>query len=347
MEAQLTEPHVLATVALVTGVVVLLALAVALYRPRAKAGAVRVAHTARLRDLPIYRRAVRRRRLALGAVALVLLVAIGVSAYVAARPSVVETHRSQLDNRDIVLCLDTSGSMKDQNLAVVRTFRQLTAELAGERIALVVFNSMPLVLFPLTDDYDLARTELADAEASLEQHGGRLGAGAYDLALGVSLVGDGLQGCVRQFTADDEASRLRGEAGGGAAADATRSRVIILATDNQQRSRDDQELFTVTEAAEHARSLGAAVITLDANPNPDSQYAAELMHAAEITGGAVYPVSGGADAVEEIAAIVDELESRTVQGEPVTARFDSPEHALSLLAGVVAALVVGWAVVRP
>lgn len=348
MEPQLTEPRALVVVAVVTGVVVVLALLLALRRPPARPRSVPVAHTARLRSLPLYRRAVRRRRLGLGAVAVVLLGAIAASGYVAARPSVVQTQRSQLDNRDIVLCLDTSGSMKQEDLAVVRTFRQLTAELAGERLALVVFNSMPLVLFPLTDDYDLARTELADAQTSLERHGGRFGAGAYDYSVGVSLVGDGLMGCVQQFTADDEAARLRGElAGESAGPDTTRSRVVILATDNQQRSRDDQALFTVTEAAEHARALGAAIVVLDANTNQDSRYSVELARAAETTGGAVYPVSGGAAAVDEIAAIVEGLDSRTVQGEPVTARFDDTRRPLALLAGLGAVLVLGWAVVRP
>lgn len=356
MEPELSQPNVLMAAVIAAAVVVVLAGLAALRRPSARAGAVRVAHTERLRALPSYRRAVRRRRLGLGLVSVLLLAGIGVAGYVAARPMVMQTRQSHLNNRDIVLCLDVSSSMNAQDLAIVQTFRQLVAGLEGERIALVLFDSMPLVIFPLTDDYDLIRTRLEATEKSMNGTGPDLTVGTTDGSLGTSLVGDGLMGCAELFTADAALAQLRAaqpgaaQAGGAPAAEpatAKRSRVLILATDNQEAARTGGPLFTVAQAAERARGFGAIVVALDANRNPNARSAAELAAAAALTGGATYSTGGGSAAVEQITAIVQNLDSRTIDGDPVNSTFDVPGRALGVLLPLMVALVLAWRVVRP
>jgi len=325
-----------------------LACALGLRRPRGRRGHVRVAHTERLRELAAYRRVVGRRRLGLVLSLMPLAAAIALCAQIAARPVVVETHRSHLDNRDIVLCLDVSGSMADENLAIIRTFRRLVAGMQGERIGLVVFNTFPRPVFPLTDDYDLIRTQLEVAEGDLDEHrltSGRLAdlaRGVTHAGLGQSLVGDGLMGCLDLFTADVQVAELRQ----GASEQVRRSRVVILATDNQQLNARGHQLFTVSDAALQAEAYDAAVVVLAA----DSRSAAaqlELAQVAERTGGAVYPAGAGEDAVREITRIVQELESTTIEGPAVTARFDVPGREVGALLLVMGLLCGFWWVMRP
>ncbi|WP_159066839.1 VWA domain-containing protein [Cellulomonas timonensis] len=348
----MSHPILLAGALVAAGVVIVLATLVASRRPRGQATTARVAHVERLRDLPSYASAVRRRRWGLAATSVLLVAAIGLGGYVAARPMIVQTRQSHLDNRDIVLCLDVSGSMTASNLAIVRTFRQLVSGLDGERISLVLFNSVPLVVFPLTDDYDLVRTRLAEAEVSLDPDSPR-GSGAVDItagtvatSIGASLVGDGLMGCAQQFSADAALAELRDAGAQPGPAQSERSRIVILATDNQQSARSEQ-LYTVAESAERARSLGAVVVALDANPTSDTRPAQELAAAAEATGGATYPAASGADAIPKITAIVESLDSATVQGAPVMSAFDVPGRALSALLALMVCLGIAWRVVLP
>lgn len=365
MAPELMHPQALPLVLAATGALAALALLLALRRPRRARGVLHVAHTSRLRTLPTYRRAVRRRRAGLLVTAGVTVATIAVAGHLATRPMLVETRQSQLDNRDIVLCLDVSSSMNDENLAIIRSFRQIATRLQGERIALVAFDGQPLVLFPLTDDYDVVRTTLEEAEASMAGVGSRgtpqIVTGARNLALGQSFVGDGLMGCAQQFAGDDAVESLRADGGDsgkagtgvdaedgatGPAGDDTRSRVILLATDNRTRDSAGNQLFSVAEAMQEAAAHGASVVVLDAG-QPETTVSKELVALASATGGAHYPAVSGEAAVPEITAIVESLESRTVVGEPVTARFDAPGPALGLVLPLVLGLVVLWRVVRP
>lgn len=348
MEPELTSPEMIPAVLGAAAGVAVLAAAWGLHRPRARRGHARVAHTERLHLLPSYRRAVRRRRFGLVLSLVPIVAAIALCGYIAARPAAIESRRSQLDNRDIVLCLDVSGSMSDENLAIVRTFRRLVSDLQGERIALVVFNTYSRATFPLTDDYDLVRTQLELAEEDLAQSARAstrtpdLARGVTDPDLGQSFVGDGLMGCTQQFAADERAAELRG----GQVRAVERSRIVILATDNEQLNSRGGQLFTVTEAAQQARALDAIVVALAAENN-DSADVQELSDAALATGGAVYPASSGDTAIDEISTIVEGLESTTIQGPVVTSRFDVPGPAVGALLAVAGVMLLTWRVMRP
>ncbi|GIG19888.1 hypothetical protein Cch01nite_06120 [Cellulomonas chitinilytica] len=349
MEHELSQPAVLVGTAVLAVVVCAAAVVASRRTGRSRAGTVRVAHVGRLRTLPGYRRAVARRRAGLVVVGLLTLVTLGTAGWLAARPTAVESRQSHLDNRDIVLCLDVSGSMSGEDLAVVRTFRKLVSGLHGERIGLVVFDSMPLVLFPLTDDYDLVRSSLEATEASIAGAEGHpdIAAGTRDMSIGGSLVGDGLTGCAEQFRGDEELARLEGTTDPGTVDPVERSRVVILATDNKQITGRGGQLFTVQEAAQRTAELGALLVVLDANDDGSSTYSQELAAAAQTTGGQTYPAVEGDSAVGAITSIVKGLPSRTVVGPRVTSTFDVPGVALDLLLPLVVGLLVAWRVVRP
>ena len=63
-------------------------------------------------------------------------------------------------SRDIVLCLDVSGSALPYDREVIDTYRTLVDNFKGERIGLSIFNSTSRTVFPLTDDYELVSEQL-------------------------------------------------------------------------------------------------------------------------------------------------------------------------------------------
>ena len=103
--------------------------------------ALPVANSDRLTSLPSYQRAMARYRLLVGlllaGVVLLLLTTAGLTARFASVTAV----QPDLRNRDIVLCLDVSGSMTEYGAALVGVFEKLVQRFDGERIALVLFNA--------------------------------------------------------------------------------------------------------------------------------------------------------------------------------------------------------------
>ena len=98
-------------------------------------------------------------------------------------------------NRDIMLCLDVSGSMYEADSEILRVYAELSKGFKGERIGLVLFDSSPVVVFPLTDDYDFVTKQLESAaEAFKYSFSGKYNSEKtkriYDLISGV-YEGDG------------------------------------------------------------------------------------------------------------------------------------------------------------
>jgi hypothetical protein len=191
---------------------------------------VSAAHSERLLQMPEYRSAYRRAMLKLGAMVLLVLVALGAFSIVAARPITTDVADTDRVNRDIVLCLDISGSMTSADAAIVGRFLELVEQFHGERIALVVWDSSAAQIFPLNDDYDYVEEKLASVQDEVSSDVGDIGdvfggdpdgdpplSAGTTLGDGSSLIGDGLASCVLRFDNPD----------------LDRSRTLILATDNQ------------------------------------------------------------------------------------------------------------------
>ncbi|MEO3939134.1 VWA domain-containing protein [Dermatophilaceae bacterium Soc4.6] len=282
-----------------------------LLRRRRERGTVAVANTALLRRLPEFRRAVVRQRLTAVCVAGLALV-LGVAAIVgAARPqdrSVVS--RSQ-ENRDIVLCLDVSGSMIDVDAQVISTFQQLADGFRGERISLVIFNSTAVPVFPLTDDYEFVRTELSRAADALDtlDPTDSFFAGTLN-GNGSSLIGDGLATCARSFDHPE----------------LTRARSIILATDNEAAGRS---LFSLPEAGALAQRGGIQVYGLNPSDSPASSPAAEMASVVKATGGVYYPLTD-LGAVPDLLRQVSSREAGRIPSAPQLVVTDGPAGLIGL-----------------
>lgn len=295
-----------------------------------------VANADRLTSLPEYQAAVRRYRRWLAVAALAAVTLLTSAAIAAARPADLTTIRPEQHNRDIVLCLDASGSMSSADAAVVDVFAKLAADFDGERIGLTIFDSSAVQVFPLTDDYSYVREQLKMAKDAFNGEPGTSGFldGIWN-GRGSSLIGDGLASCVEGFPATDGTPQ-----DGTAAQDgAPRSRSVVLATDN---FLSGDPIFTLDEAGALAQERDVRVYAL--NPGDfdygtaAGQPGALLRAAAEATGGAYYPLDSP-DAVAGIVRDVQATEAAAIQGAPRAVVTDRPDGPLTvaLLSGLVLA----------
>ncbi len=284
-----------------------------------------IARAERLRSLPSFREAVRRRMFALTGILALAAVSAVVAGLVAARPMTSQTIQPVNTSRDIMLCLDVSGSMGDVDVEVLTVFDELLDGFEGERIGLTIFNSSPVQVFPLTDDYAFIREHLQSiresfdyADAVPEHWVGTLNGS------GASLIGDGLASCAMGFDhADDE-----------------RSRSIILATDNEVNGAS---IVTLDEAAAYSAGKGIRVFAL--NPvQGDTAVSQELVSAAEATGGEAFGLRA-TTTVADIIAQVQEQEATELRGQAQVVWSDQPNLYIAvLMVGVLGLLVVMWRV---
>jgi len=306
-------------VLIVALVVVLIALGIglALGLRRSGRGAAgeraRVARAERLRSLPAFRHALTRRVLALTGILVLGTVATVAAGVVAARPMSSQTIQPVNTSRDIMLCLDVSGSMTEVDVEVLSVFEELLEDFEGERIGLTIFNSSPVQIFPLTDDYDFVREHLASIKESFDyvdeipEHwiGTLNGEGA-------SLIGDGLAACALGFDRPDD----------------ERSRSVIFATDNEINGAS---IVTLEEAAGYAKAKGVRVFALNPVEGKDAAVSAELTAAAETTGGAAYGLRD-TTTVADIVTEVQEQEATELRGEAQVVWADTPNLWIVVLA---------------
>ncbi|MBX3194426.1 MAG: VWA domain-containing protein [Microbacteriaceae bacterium] len=305
----------LAAAGLVVTVVVVL-VALRKRADRGERGILSAAHTERLLALPEYRGAYRRALVKLGGMVLLVLVALGALSVVAARPITTDIADTDRVNRDIVLCLDVSGSMTAADAAIVGRFLELVEQFHGERIALVVWDSSAAQVFPLNDDYDYVEEKLASVQDEVSSDVGDVGdlfggdpdgdppiwAGT-DLGNGSSLIGDGLASCVLRFDNPD----------------LERSRTIILATDNALAG---DPIVTLEEATSFAleREVRVYGITPSGMFGPDED---DLRDQLRRTGGEVFGVDDTGAGQNIVDEVLDD-QATTLEGVPELVVIDHP-----------------------
>ncbi|MDN5715894.1 MAG: VWA domain-containing protein [Janibacter sp.] len=282
-------------------------------RDKVATDAVLVAHTRRLTRLPAYQAAVARQRARLLGLGVLIAVVVLPLAVAAGRPGTTETIDPEKNNRDIMLCLDVSGSMIRTDKAVLEDFTEIVKNFRGERIGLVLWNNQAVTAFPLTDDYDLVEEQLAGYAEGFSIFGDS----QYNPTDGTfneriyasSLSGDGLASCVYNFDHADQ----------------ERPRAIILGTDNEVHG---EGVYTLDEAATLAKERNVRVYGL--NPLPFGSNHSELSAATEETGGRTWGLDQPG-ATDEVTSNIDKLEAaRLPDVAPVHVRTDLPTVWLSL-----------------
>lgn len=295
-------------------------------RADAAADAAPIARAERLRTLGSFRQAVRRRALTLAGLLALASVTVLLAGVVAARPMSSQTIQPVNTSRDIMLCLDVSGSMTDVDVEVLTVFDELLDDFEGERIGLVIFNSSAVQIFPLTDDYDFVREHLQRISESFEyvQDIPEHWVGTLN-GPGASLIGDGLASCAMGF--DHEGDE--------------RSRSIILATDNEVNGAS---IVTLEEAAAYAASKAIRVFALNPVEGKDTAPSEELIAAAEATGGAAFGLRE-TTTVADIVTQVQEEEATELRGQAQVVWSDDPNLWIVLLVlPVLGLIVVLWRV---
>ena len=209
----------------------------------------------------------------------------------------------ELPMRDVLVALDLSGSMETSDFtdASGATAERLTAakevldeflsRRAGDRVGLVFFGSAAFVQAPFTDDLDVVR-ELLD-EAQVRMLGPR------------TVLGDAIGMSIPLF----ERSELE-------------ERVLIALTDGN----DTGSQVPPVRAAEIARDEGVRIFTIAmGDPRAAGEQAldeATLQAVADTTGGGYYHAEDRAQ-LEEVYAELDRLTPRQVKTESYR-----PEHEL-------------------
>jgi Ca-activated chloride channel homolog len=287
------------------------------------------ANLARITGLPRYRAAYRRGVILFGALLVVSLVSLGGLAVAAARPVSTTVRSTDSASRDIVLCLDVSGSMLPSDAKVLETFRDIVKGFDGERISLVIWNASAVQVFPLTDDYSYVDDQLSRA-ADAARAGGY--SSEFDLLNGTlvgdgsasSLVGDGLASCVLRF--DNQ--------------DSTRSRTIVLATDNETRG---QGIVTVDEAVAFAKERKVRVYAISPTTfGSKSSYVRELETEVKRTGGRLFGLDESS-AADAIVAEVLKDQAQHLEGAPQIVVTDHPGVPLVIgILGFWVVAFVGW-----
>lgn len=297
-----------------------------------------LANTSRVRALPEYKSALKKYHLLLAAVGLLFVIIFGSVAVIAARPISVTVSQPEYDNRDIMLCLDVSGSMNEYVKELVDYFANLLDDFKGQRVGLTVFDSVYLTITPLSDDYDLLADLLKDFKEDPDSYSSSL----YNSDVGgTSAIGRGVVGCVNSFDKLDEQER---------------SRSIILATDNMDAAG---KVITLTQAANYAKRYNITIYGLStgeyrSQDQIDNQsttlsadYLEEFREATLNTGGSYYAFSSWNQnnevVVSEIVNQILEQEAARYEGAETLVRNDNP--TIPIIVATVSAIlffVIVW-----
>lgn len=310
-------------------------------QPKIAGTSLPVANSYRLIRLPEYQKYFRRYKYLISVALLIVAVSVVMIIILAGRPTTKAVIEPESHNRDIMLCLDVSGSMYEADSEILRVYAELSKGFKGERIGLVLFDSSPVVVFPLTDDYDFVTKQLESAaEAFKYSFSGKYNSEKtkriYDLISGVyegdgsSLIGDGLAGCVNRFDKLDH----------------KRSRSIIFGTDNYLAGRP---VVTLKEAAEYAKDKDIRVYGINpADYSTGGKYGStsekvkEFKESMLLTNGDYYKMTD-IGAVSSIIDKVTEQEATRFKGTPQIVYSDQTVIFLAiLLISFVALMIISW-----
>jgi len=294
-------------------------------RRRKFKGGTKAAEADYIKEIPYFRRKMRIYKVLKFILSTIIIVNLLISGFLMAMPYKTEVNEIKNMNRDIILCMDISTTVDHLNFELVGKLKEVVENLNGERFGIVIFNTSPLYLCPLTTDYEQVINELDIIEEALDlRYDYYNGSGSYSNRLveldeyisagtlvgneerGSSIIGDGLAAAALDFTNIEE--------------DPDRSRIIIFSTDNDLQG---DEIITLPEAGQLCVDRGITVYGIGTEQMYPSDKAM-MRDAVEMTGGEFYygedsrVVSNIIDNIQEHVASLDTIEyeiSETVTPE--------------------------------
>lgn len=241
------------------------------------------------RDEDYFKRKMTVYRSCMAALLILSIVAV-VSAFVMmARPYSKERVQDERYCRDIMLCIDISTSVDYLNENLLEELKKTVDELHGERFGIVIFNTSPVLLSPLTDDYEFIKEQLDMIDKSLKVRNSEDDSDLYSTDLssmydwlyyegyitsgtlvgneqrGSSLIGDGLAAAACDFSDKDK----------------TRTKIMIFSTDNDIQGNP---VATLDDAASICKNNGVTVYGVGTKEMTDENRES-MKKAVESTGG--------------------------------------------------------------
>lgn len=277
-----------------------------------------------------------------------LTVALILAIVLVSRPSKVDEGEERSGSRDIVLCLDVSGSTLPYDREVIDTYRKLVSSFKGERIGLSIFNSTSRTVFPLTDDYELVAAQLETASSILKgvetqddidemedadyQKISDWLDGTQNRKEATSLIGDGVVSC---------AAMLPGFTYSDGDSENPRAASIVLATDNVVSG---DPTYTLQEALDLTSQADITVDGLFSGPqqSESDSTTSEFKSAIESHGGVFLTQSNGSS----VSELVKEIESHRNHENTASNKaslVDAPGWwTLALAVVVIAWMALAW-----
>ncbi|MEX0426588.1 VWA domain-containing protein [Nocardioides sp. DS6] len=294
-------------------------------RSRTPREAMLVAHSERIRGLARFRTLARQQSWLATWQTVAVLVAAAGAILLAARPQATAVTERSLANRDVVLCLDASTSMFDEDVQVLDAFGQIVDGLRGERVSLVLWSDAAVTVFPLTDDYAFVKRQLAEASDAFARQDFDYLAGTF-LGRRASIITDGIVSCTQRF---DHADQKRG-------------RAVIVASDNDPQG--GAPIFTWPEVSAYARDHDVRLYgigSLDLAPGGSRRD--EFANAMTSTGG-TFALLGEDGSVDRIVTSIEQLEAARVRQPPEITVDERPGAAIAVTGLGVLMLLGGWGV---
>lgn len=244
---------------------------------------------------------------------LICCVLVVVSAFLLmAKPYTSRRMQDEKYCRDIILCIDISTSVDYLNENLLDKLKKTVDELQGERFGIVIFNTSPVLLTPLTDDYEYVKDQLdliaqclkSRNEVNLDDafssgydwiyYQAYISSGTLigNEQRGSSLIGDGLAAAAIDFSD----------------ADKERTKVVIFSTDNDIQGTP---VATLDEAADICVSYNVTVYGVGTKEmTPENKES--MKNAVEKTGGKFY-LEEESGSFGEIVSSIEKLSKNLVK----------------------------------
>lgn len=296
--------------------------------------------------------AARYRAYRLGSLAAIVLVSLALLASLGllARPSSVDRTDDSASSRDIVLCLDVSGSALPFDREVIASYLELVKNFKNERIGMSIFNSTSRTVFPLTDDYSLVTKQLTSAMAALKgvqtqddidnmsdsqyQQIADWLAGTQNRKDATSLIGDGLVNCAAMMP-DFSVTATTGQTRRSPAS-------IVFASDNVLSG---SPLYTLKEALAITTKNDIRVDGLFSGASESVSDAATLDMKKKVeTSGGTFLTRSGTDTVDGLVRSIESESAQYAEQNSTTDLSDNPAPWIAILAVLfcVYLAVMGW-----
>ena len=246
-------------------------------------------------------------------------------AFLVSRPYETEVTEEPLYGRDIYLCMDVSGSVCKLNAKIVEELKTVVESSEQDRFGIIIFNTSPVLLCPLTTDHEYVKETLTrvresaavffedDVDINLENRdfltnleyitgGTQVDADRR----GSSLIGDGLAYCAVAFPELEE--------------DKERVRFVIFSTDNEP---DGTPLCSLAEAAQLCKKKNIKVFGIGTS-NIYSVKENEMRKAITDAGGKYYREG---DSIRDIIDDIDREGKSLLTVKTNVTEEEQPEKA--------------------